>query len=315
MKVAVVGASNMDIIAKSDEPVLAADSNIGTVRMASGGVGRNIAAALKAMDFDVSILTAVADDAYGRQILRELEERGIAALQGPLDSKEYSTGVYCCIMDGDGSLVCAVNDMEINRTLGPELVMAYKDVLESCDYVVFEANLSPETIRALCSLDVRLVADCVSATKAEKLSDSLESLYLLKANFGEACVLAEKDGLEPDGEAIDEVMQALVAKGLRRAIISLGRQGAFCYEVTGMGTTGYDARVLPDLKVVSTNGCGDVLLSGFLRAMSEGFPLMDALYFGQAASGINSESIEAVSPELEFESIRKRAEEYYEQLS
>ena len=42
MKVWVVGASNVDIIARSAAPLVAADSNIGTVEKASGGVGRNI---------------------------------------------------------------------------------------------------------------------------------------------------------------------------------------------------------------------------------------------------------------------------------
>ena len=137
----------------------------------------------------------------------------------------------------------------------------------------------------------------------------------LKANFLEACSLAGIPASEPDSEAIEAVMEALVAKGLRRAIISLGKEGAFCYEVSGTGTRGVDAKVFPNLNVVSTNGCGDVLLAGFLRAMSEGFPMEDALWYGQAASGINAESMEAVSPELNFENVRKKVEEYYEQIS
>lgn len=315
IKVAVVGASNMDILARSDEMVTPGDSNIGTVRKACGGVGKNIATALKAMDFDVSMLTAVADDEYGNLILEELKSKGIGLIQGPAENSEFSTGVYCCLMDGDGSLVCAINDMKINDTISAEVVMQHKEFFESCDYLVFEANLPVETIKALTQLDVKLVADCVSSHKAEKLADCLENLYLVKANFGEACVLADLQGVEKDSDGIDEVMQALVSKGLRRAIISLGRDGAFCYELTGQGTIGFDARVLPNLNVVSTNGCGDVLLAGFMRAMSEGFPLMDALYFGQAASGINSESLQAVSPELNYENIKKKAEEYYEQIS
>ena len=312
MKVGVIGAANMDITAKSFNPIIDADSNIGKVSKAPGGVARNIASALKAMGFDVSFLTALANDQYGIQIAKDIEEEGITLTQGLLDNGNYSTGIYCCIMDGDGSLVCAVNDMEINETLSPALIEQHKAFLESCDYVVFDANLPLETIKALSCLDVKLVADCVSVSKASKLSEVLENLYLIKANFAEACVLAEEDGLSYDSDALDNVMQALVAKGLRRAIISLGKNGAFCYEVSGLGTKGFDARVLPDLNVVSANGCGDVLLAGFLRALSEGAPFMDALYFGMAASGINAESVRAVSPELNIDYIKKRAEKYYE---
>lgn len=315
MKVWVVGASNVDIIARSAAPLVAADSNIGTVEKASGGVGRNIAFALKALGFDVSMLTALADDEYGRMISDGMAKKGIRLACKPFNGPDDRTGVYCCILDGDGSFVCAINDMKINEKLSPELVMQFKDDLEAADYVVFDANIPVETIRALSALDVKLVADCVSGLKAPKLAEALEHLYLLKANFLEACAVAEVEGLEPDEEGLQTVMEALVAKGLRRAIISLGRKGAFCYELSGTGTRGVDAPVMEGLNVVSTNGCGDVLLSGFLRALSEGLPIDDALFFGQAASGINSESMEAVSPALSFENVRKKAEERYEQIS
>ena len=311
----VVGASNVDIIARSKDAVIAADSNVGTVDKAPGGVGRNIASALKALGFDVTFVTAIADDEYGNLIKNDLERRGVRLCPAPLTDGSCHTGAYCCIMDGDGSLVCAVNDMGITENLNPELIATYKDSLVKADYVVFDANLPKETIEALSALDVKLVADCVSSIKAPKLSEALEHLYLLKANFLEACAIAGLEGAEPDSEGIELVRGALVSKGLRRAIISLGREGAFCYEVSGTGTRGMDAKVFPNLNVVSTNGCGDVLLAGFLRAMSEGFPLEDSLWYGQAASGINAESMEAVSPALSFENVRKKVEEYYEQIS
>ena len=311
----VIGASNMDIIARSKDMVIAADSNAGTVDKAPGGVGRNIADALNTLGFEVTFITAIADDGDGRFLADAIRQRGIKLCNEPFPAGENRTGVYCCIMDGDGSLVCAVNDMRINEKLDPELIEEYKDRLLCADYVVFDSNLPQQTIEALSSLEVKLVADCVSSVKAPKLSEILERLYLLKANFLEACALAEIEGAEPDSEGLEAVMEALVAKGLRRAIISLGKEGALCYEVSGTGTRGVDAKVFPNLKVVSTNGCGDVLLAGFLRAMSEGFPMEDALWYGQAASGINAESMEAVSPQLNFENVRKKVEEYYEQIS
>ena len=311
----VIGASNVDVIARSMDMVIAADSNIGTVDKAPGGVGRNIADALNALGFDVTFITAIADDEDGRFLADAIRQKGIKLCCEPLPADENRTGVYCCIMDGDGSLVCAVNDMRINEKLDPKLIEEYKDRLLGADYVVFDSNLPQQTIEAISSLDVKLVADCVSSFKAPKLLEILEHLYLLKANFLEACAIAGIEGAEPDSEGLEAVMEALVAKGLRRAIISLGKEGAFCYEVSGTGTRGVDAKVFPNLNVVSTNGCGDVLLAGFLRAMSEGFPMEDALWYGQAASGINAESMEAVSPNLNFDNVRKKVEEYYEQIS
>ncbi|MBR6085603.1 MAG: carbohydrate kinase family protein [Spirochaetales bacterium] len=312
----VVGASNVDIIARSTNEIIAADSNVGTVEKAPGGVGRNIAEALKALGFDVTFVTALADDEYGRYLAKNIRKTGIKLCDELLPADENHTGVYCCIHDKDGDLVCAVNDMRINDKLDPNLIEKHNEGLKSADYVVFDTNLPKQTIESLTALDgVKLVVDCVSSIKAAKLSDVLESLYLLKANFIEACALAEIEAVQPDSEALEAVMSALVSKGLKRAIISLGEDGAFCYELSGTGIRGVDAKVFPNLNVVSTNGCGDVLLAGYLRAISEGFPMEDALWYGQAASGINSESMEAVSPNLNFGNVRKKVEEYYEQIS
>jgi sugar/nucleoside kinase (ribokinase family) len=308
MNVWVVGASNVDVIAKCRDKVIAADSNIGTVEKASGGVGRNIACALKAMGFDVSFITAIADDEYGHLVAAELKKRGIKLCSEMLSGPDDRTGVYCCIFDNDGTLVCAVNDMDITQNLTPKMVLKHKAELNASDYVVIDANLPVETIKAIAALDVKLVADCVSTVKALRLNDVLESIFLLKANFFEACALAEVEGVEPDEEGLQTIMEALVAKGLRRAIISLGGKGAFCYEVSGTGTRGYEAPVIDGLEVVSTNGCGDVLLAGFLRTLADGLPMEDAMDYGQMASGINARSMVAVSSELSYELVKKRME-------
>jgi len=308
MNVWVVGASNVDVIAKCRDKVIAADSNIGTVEKASGGVGRNIACALKAMGFDVSFLTAIADDEYGHLVASELKKKGIKLGSEMLNGPDDRTGVYCCIFDNDGTLVCAVNDMKITQSLTPQMVLKHKDDLKASDYVVIDANLPEETIKAIAALDVKLVADCVSTVKALRFTDVLESIFLLKANFFEACTLADVEGVEPDEEGLQTIMEALVAKGLRRAIISLGGKGAFCYEVSGTGTRGYEAPVIEGLEVVSTNGCGDVLLAGFLRTLADGLPMEDAMDYGQMASGINARSMVAVSSELSYELVKKRME-------
>ncbi len=315
MKVFVVGASNVDIIAKSTGKAIAGDSNVGTVEKAPGGVARNIACALRALGFHVSFLSAVADDENGQLILDSLAQAKITACFKSLPSDVVRTGVYCCILDGDGSMVCAVNEMGITQTITPDLVLGCREAIESSDYLVMDANLPEDTIRTICSLDVRVIADAVSTAKVGKFSDSLENIYLLKANFMEACALAGVDVVEADADGIQLVMEALVAKGLRRAIISLGKDGAFCYEVSGTGTRGFDAKAIDSPTFMSANGCGDVLLAAFLRALSEGLPIEDALYYGQAASAINSESLEAVSPALSFGNVKKKVEEHYEQIS
>lgn len=308
-RVFAVGASNMDICAKSSAPIREADSNIGAVSTACGGVGRNIAVALKRLGFEVSFLTAIADDTFGRDILASLKADSVEPV-APLFTREWlgkelRTGVYSFILDSNGALLCGINDMGINEELTPAFVGKYNDALRSADYVVFEANIPVETIGYLGSFareGVKLAADCVSVSKCTKLSGVLGDLYLLKANYSEACALAGMEDASENGGAKDPlaVAQRLAGKGLERGIITLGKDGAFCFEVQafeGGGLEWYKV-VPPTSEIVNANGCGDVLFAGFLAALSKGLSLKGSLEFGQYAASVNAMSSEAVAKEL-----------------
>lgn len=308
-RVFAVGASNMDICAKSSDPMREADSNIGVVSTACGGVGRNIAVALKRLGFEVSFLTAIADDTFGRDILASLKADSVEPV-APLFTREWlgkelRTGVYSFILDSNGVLLCGINDMGINEELTPAFVGKYNDALRSADYVVFEANIPVKTIGYLGSLareGAKLAADCVSVSKCTKLSGVLGDLYLLKANYSEACALAGMEDASENGGAKDPlaVAQRLAGKGLERGIITLGKDGAFCFEVQafeGGGLEWYKV-VPPTSEIVNANGCGDVLFAGFLAALSKGFSLKGSLEFGQYAASVNAMSSEAVAKEL-----------------
>lgn len=308
-RVFVVGAANMDICAKSSAPIREADSNMGAVSTACGGVGRNIAVALKRLGFEVSFLTAIADDTFGRDIMASLKADSVEPV-APLFTreglgKELRTGVYSFILDSNGALLCGINDMGINEELMPAFVGKYNDALRSADYVVFEANIPVETIGYLGSLareGAKLAADCVSVSKCTKLSGVLGDLYLLKANYSEACALAGMEDASENGGAKDPlaVAQRLAGKGLERGIITLGKDGAFCFEVQAFEGGGLEwyKEVPPTSEIVNANGCGDVLLAGFLAALSKERSLRDALEFGQYAASVNAMSSEAVAKEL-----------------
>lgn len=308
-RVFAVGAANMDICAKSSAPIREADSNMGAVSTACGGVGRNIAVALRRFGFQVSFLTAIADDTFGHDIMTSLKADAVGPVApfftGGGLGRELRTGVYSFILDSNGALLCGINDMGINEELTPVFVGKYNDALRSADYVVFEANIPVETIGYLGSLEregVKLAADCVSVSKCTKLSGVLGDLYLLKANYSEACALAGMEDASENGGAKDPlaVAQRLAGKGLERGIITLGKDGAFCFEVQafeGGGLEWYKV-VPPTSEIVNANGCGDVLLAGFLAALSRGLSLKGSLEFGQYAASVNAMSSEAVAKEL-----------------
>ncbi len=295
----VIGASNLDICAKSFASMRKGDSNIGQVSMSSGGVGHNIAVALKRLGCNVQLLTAIANDAAGETLLKSLEADGIELLQPPLPSNSYRTGIYSYTMDADGSLLYGVNDMSINEAITNATIKFANDTIKASDCVVFEANLSDGAIKALCETDAKLVADSVSVVKSRKLRSVLNKLFILKTNYAEACEIAGMKVTEQQDPYA--VAQKLAGKGLQRGLITLGSHGAFCFDVHAFENGGfewYKVDVPKDQIVINTNGCGDAFCAGFVKSYLEEGDLKKALEFGQMTASANARSNEAVSKEL-----------------
>lgn len=300
-RILVIGATNMDICAKSFTALRSGDSNIGQVSMSCGGVGHNIAVALKRLGLDVQLLTAIADDSPGQMLSSSIKTDGLELLLPLLSSSTYSSGVYSYILNSDGTLLAGINDMSINEAITSSTIICANDTIKSADCVVFEANLPDQTIKTLTNLGCKLAADCVSVVKARKLRGVLDKLFLLKANYAEACELAGMNASkEKDPYA---VAQKLAGKGLERGIITLGKDGAFCFNVHAFENGGFEwyrAENPKDTVVINTNGCGDAFFSAFLKSYLEDSDMKKALDLGQAAANANARSNDAVSNELRF---------------
>ena len=114
----VVGGVNMDIGGRSHAPLVAADSNPGTVTMSLGGVGRNIAHNLSLLGTDVRLLTAYGDDLNGERVAASCSELGID-LSRALKVAGGATSTYLYLTDDRGEMALAVSDMEICKKITP----------------------------------------------------------------------------------------------------------------------------------------------------------------------------------------------------
>ena len=173
MNVVVVGGSNIDVCAKSKAPLVKKDSNIGDIEFALGGVARNVAEDLSLFGIESSLLTAIGNDSFGRVVIDNANEQGITLLEDPF--KGFKTGASAYIANNDGAFVVGVNDMDITDQITPEIIQKNINMLSFSDYVIFEANLREDTINEICSHDFKLIADCVSTLKCQRLSGILNN--------------------------------------------------------------------------------------------------------------------------------------------
>ena len=66
--VTVIGGVNVDIVGFPNSPLVAQDSNPGTIRVSFGGVGRNIAENIVKLGVPTKLLSAIGDDVFGQQV-------------------------------------------------------------------------------------------------------------------------------------------------------------------------------------------------------------------------------------------------------
>ncbi len=297
--VAVAGGVNMDIGGRSAGPLVAADSNPGTIRMSLGGVGRNIAHNLALLDVDTRLVTALGDDVHAQKIAASCRELGID-LSPSVHVPGASTSTYLFIANEKGEMVLALSDMDIYRHLTPDCLAPQLPMLQSAQAVVLDANLPEETIAWLCRcLKVPVFADPVSTAKAAKLKPVLGRIHTLKPNLLEAELLT---GIPvTDERSLHAAADALLEAGVKRLFLSLGSRGVLACEGT--------ERILlpcPRGHAVSTTGCGDAFTAALVWAFLQGMDLRDSARAGLAAASVALEGSETINPLMSTDLIRER---------
>lgn len=296
----VVGGVNMDIGGRPSAPLVARDSNPGTVRMSLGGVGRNIAHNMSLLGVDTRMLTAFGDDLYAQRIAASCGELGIDISQA-LQVPGGATSTYLFIADQQGDMALAISDMAIYDHMTPAFLRSRQGLLDNAQLIVLDTNIPAESIAELAqNSKVPLFADPVSTAKAVKLKPVLGRIHTLKPNRLEAELLS---GVPITDEAsLNRAADALLATGLRRVLISLGGDGIFAADHN-------DRCHLPCLpgQMVNTTGCGDAAMAAVAWAYLEGTDLRGTTLAALAAGAIAMESAETINPTMSVETLKARA--------
>lgn len=292
----------MDLSGQASAPLAMGESNLGQVAAYPGGVGRNMAEALARLGRNVGLLSVLGDDGFAADIMRQTRAVGVD-MSACLRLVDQATSTYLSLLDHDGEMVCAINDMAAMQALNREQIELRFEALDQAGAWVLDANLSEEALTCLLALaDGRpLFAEPVSAIKARRLAPYLDCFALIKPNLAEARVLA---GLPEDAEQAQVIMR-LHDLGLPRLVLSLGRDGLLASE-PGQPPVHMPA---PHHHVVSVTGAGDTLMAGLVDALTQGQSLGEALAWARAAASLSLQSPQAVSPTLSADAVRQRQEE------
>ena len=281
-----IGGAHLDRRGQVSGEYIPAVSNPGTMREEIGGGAFN--ALRNAVDCGVegSLFSVRGGDAAGLRVAGEVSDWRIEDLS--VTFLDRATPSYTALLDRNGDLIAGLADMALyDLALGRQMRRrGLRDAVAACDALLCDANMPADGIERLARLtDKPLHGIAVSPAKVVRLMGVLPRLDCLFMNRREAEVVA---GSASDDPAM--LAGALVARGLRAAVITSGESGVTIVQggdVFGMAVPEVDA-------VVDVTGAGDALAGATIAAMMRGVPLADAVHEGIARATLTVESDQAV---------------------
>lgn len=274
--IVIIGSSNVDYLGVSFNKLIDRDSNIGKISVSSGGVGRNICENLLRLGEDVTFITAIGNDLAGEKIEKELKDLKCKIIK-PLTNKP--TASYLAIHDETGDMALALCDTSIIDDLSNELFEHYKDLIKSANLLVFDGNLTPQTLDYLFkTFENKIIVDGISTSKVIKFKDYLSKIYVLKVNS------YEYDVIKPF-ISDDNIPQYLIVTNGKDSIKCITNEQEYVIEIE------------PIEEVVNTTGAGDAFISGVISSLTHNDDIFEAIKKGDKLAKLTLTSKSSVYKE------------------
>ena len=297
-KVLVVGASNVDYVALSNNKLIRKDSNIGKLNITFGGVGRNIVENLAILEDDVSFITFLGNDSFGKELRKDLESINVK-IYSP--NKKERTSSYLAVLDSNVDMDVAICDTEIIDKSTVEDIKPFDDVISEFTSIVLDANINDKIIDHIFKeySDKKILVEAVSANKVKRYEKYLDKIYLFKSNVLEAKHLLNLYDAEPMLLA-----KRLMERGVKNVVITDGGKPV----IIGENNEVVFVTPKPIEKIISASGAGDSLFAGLIHGLINGASLVESVAFGIKVSQMTLMVEESVNKDIKKikDLIRKR---------
>jgi ribokinase len=280
-KIIVVGSSNMDMVVKTDHiPVPGETVLSGSFFMNPGGKGANQAVAVARLGGEVSFVSKMGNDIFGKQFSQLFSDEGIDT-RYILSDEDLPSGVALITVDnaGENSIVVAsgananLNSKDMDGALtqianAGILLVQLEIPMDTVNYVVKFANKN----------GVKVILNPAPANTLSQ--ELLECIYILTPNKTEASMIS---GVQvTDMESAKQAAQVICSKGAKNVVITMGPLGAIICK------SGHCSVVAArQVETVDTTAAGDVFNGALAVAVSEGKDLDEAADFACEAAAIS----------------------------
>ncbi len=301
--VTVLGGVNMDIQGFTKHKLIPADSNIGTVKMSLGGVGRNIGENLVRLGINTKLISILGDDIYGSKILEESAKIGLDMNDSMIINDE-DTSIYLAVLDEDNDMYIAINSMDILEKMTVGFINEKKNILNNSNLLVLDTNIPVDVIEYLIDeyKNKVIFLDTVSVTKSKKIKNLVGHIHTLKTNRLEVEAIT---GIESsDEESIIKNGEYLLSKGVKQIFITLGKNGVFYCNKDTMKIIKAN-----NIKSVNATGAGDAFMAALIYCYLSDIDIDESAKIATAASVIALSHENTINPNMSVEHIYLKMKE------
>jgi len=274
-RVAVVGSINMDMVSHSRRLPAPGETLMGEAFVAApGGKGANQAVAASRLGAAVSFVSRVGTREHGETLLAALASEGVSF--GGSRDPQALPGIAVIMVASEGGENAIVVIPGSNADLRSADVDAAAPELQSANVVVAQLEVPQPPIRR--AFEIARAAGRTTVLNAAPALPLEEGLLPLT----DWLVLNETEAQQLSGLGeVDAAAKALLARGPKTVLVTLGGEGALLCDATGI-------RRFAATKVhaVDTVGAGDTFVGGLATGLAEGRSAAEAIRLGQAAAAI-----------------------------
>lgn len=279
--VTVIGSANIDLVVEVDRRPGAGETIMGSdLQTHPGGKGANQAAAAARAGAPTRLVACVGDDPHGALQRTSLSDAGVDTGLVQISDRPTGTALILLTADGENSIVVSPG---ANADVSPAMVDGAVRSAGDDGVVV----LSMEIPTAIVTYAAERAADAgirvvLNAAPAHRLDEAtLGRCDPLIVNEHEAqTVLGDGAAVDHDDD-FDRLASALVARGARSVVVTLGAAGAAVAEEGGVYR-------VPAHRVdaIDTTGAGDAFVGAVACELARGASLHDAVTFATAMSAV-----------------------------
>lgn len=288
-RIVVIGSTNMDMVVKATHIPVPGETVLGgAFLMNPGGKGANQAVSVARLGGEVTFISKVGNDVFGKQSTQAFEEEGID-ISGVLEDNDAPSGVALITVDesGENSIVVASG---ANLNLSPQDVETYLEKTSDVEIILMQLEIPMDTVKftARYALAHGIKVILNPAPSNPLVQELFHMIDIITPNSNEAEMLT--------GIAVKDVVSAkaaaeyLYSQGVKNVAITLGAKGAVLLNEQGF----YE---IPATKVdaIDTTAAGDVFNGALAVAVAEGKDLLASVRFACQAASITATRMGAQS--------------------